>query len=295
MFLSSFSDNFIVELIEEDDCADEGLCGEFRTVSPGGLGVAIGIAVVNGPRRPERIIVADAYTLRQFKARSGREEDVTRWIPGFPPALPQTVAWDDGNLVLASWAGGVVQVWDPGAKAVIEEHAFDAAINAIRFQEDLIVADFANASVIRIPATDPSIREVLVDGLVVPAGLAASQDDLWVGDQGDGKVWKIIEDGALLASPVLVAENLEGPEGLVLDGHGDLLVVEAKAGRISSIDLETGAISAIAENLAIGAEGPTALPPTWGFNGIAVGRGGWIYATSDIEGSVFRIRPLRAH
>ena len=294
LFVSSFSDNFIVELVEEDDCADEGLCGTFRTVSPGGLGVAIGIAVVKEPRRPESIIVADAYTLRQFKARSGREEDVTRWIPGFPPALPQTVSWDDGNLVLASWAGGVVQVWDPGAKEVIEEHAFDAAVNAIRFQgDDLIVADFGSGSVIRIPANDPLTREVLVDGLVVPAGLAASPDDLWVGDQGDGKIWQIIEDGALLASPVLVADNLEGPEGLVLDGHGDLLVVEAKAGRISGIDLETGAIFAVAENLAIGAQGPPALPPTWGFNGIAVGRGGWIYATSDIEGGVYRIRPLR--
>jgi hypothetical protein len=220
---------------------------------------------------------------------------VTRWIPGFPPALPQTVAGDDGNLVLSSWAGGFVQVWDPDAKEVIEEHAFSASINAIRFQGDLIVADFANSAVIRIPASDPSVREVLADGLLVPAGLAASQDDLWVGDQADGKVWQIVEDGALLVSPVLVADNLEGPEGMVLDRDGDLLVVEAKAGRISRVDLETGAKSAVAEDLAIGAEGPASLPPTLGFNGIAVGRGGWIYATSDIEGSVYRIRPLRAH
>lgn len=295
LFVSSFSDNFIVELVEEDDCDDTGLCGKFRTVSPGGLGVSQGITVAHESGRRESIIVADAYTLRRFQAQSGREEDVTRWFPGFPPTLPLTVARDDGNLVLSSWPGGVVQVWDPDAREVIEGHAFDAAINAIRFQGDLIVADFASGSVIRIPATDPSTREILVDGLVVPAGLAASQDDLWVGDQGDGKVWKVIEGGVLLASPVLVADNLEGPEGLVLDGHGDLLVVEAKAGRISGIDLETGSLFAVAENLAIGAEGPTALPPTWAFNGIAVGRGGWIYATSDIEGSVYHIRPRRGH
>ena len=294
LFVSSFSDKSIVELIQEDDCGGEDSCGKFRTVSPGGLGVATGIAVVNESRRPESIIVADTYTLRRFKARSGREKEITRWIPGFPPALPQTVAWDDGNLVL-SGAGGFVQVWDPDTEEVVEEHAFDEAINAIRFQDDLIVADFANRSVIRIPAADPSTREILMDGLVVPAGLAASKDDLWVGDQGDGEVWQIVKDGALLVSPVLVADNLEGPEGMVLDRDGNLLVVEAKAGRISRIDLETGAKSAVAEDLAIGAEGPASFAPTWGFNGIAVGRGGWIYATSDIEGSVYRIRPLRAH
>ena len=176
---------------------------------------------------------------------------------------------------------------------MIEEYPFDAAINAIRFRGDLIVADFANSAVVRIPASDPSVREVLADGLVVPAGLAASRDDLWVGDQGTGKVWQIIEDGTLLPGPVLVADNLEGPEGLALDASGDLLVVEAKAGRISGIGLRTGETFAVAENLAIGAEGPTVLPATWYFNGIAVGRGGWIYATSDIEGSVYRIRPLR--
>ena len=235
-----------------------------------------------------------SYTIRQFKAWSGSEQDVTRWLPGLPLAFPQTVSWDDGHLVLSSWAGGVVQVWDPDAKEVIEEHAFEAAINAIRFQGDLIVADYASGSVIRIPASDPSTRQVLVDGLVVPAGLAASQDDLWVGDQGDGKVWNVIEDGALLAGPVLVADNLEGPEGLVTDGHGALLVVEVKAKRISRIDLQTGAVSAVADNLAIGAEGPAAFPPTWALSGVVVGRGGGIYGTSDIEGSVYRIRPLRS-
>jgi len=295
LFVSSFADNFIVELVQESDCASEALCGEFRTVSPGGLGVPAGIAVVTEPGRRETIFVVDAYTLRQFRALSGKEQNVTRWSPGLSPALPLTVASDGGNLVLSSWAGGFVQVWNPEAQEVIEEHAFDAAINAIRFQGDLIVADFASAGVIRIPANDPSVRQVLVDGLVVPAGLAASQDDLWVGDQGTGNVWKIIEDGALLASPVLVADNLEGPEGLALDGYGDLLVVEAKAGRISRIDLGTGETFAVAENLAIGAEGPTVLPATWYFNGVAVGRGGWIYATADKQGSVYRIRPLRRH
>jgi sugar lactone lactonase YvrE len=295
LFVSSFSDKFIVELVQEDDCDDEGLCGKFRTVSPGGLGVPCGIAVVDQLGRRETIVVADAYTLRRFQARSGEEQSVTRWFPGLNPAIPLTVAPDDGNLVLSSWSGGFVQVWNPEAEEVIEEHAFNAAINAIRFQGDLIVAELASGSVIRIPASDPSTRQVLVDGLVVPAGLAASPDDLWAGDQGDGKVWQIIEDGALLASPVLVADDLEGPEGLALDGSGDLLVVEAKAGRISRIDLDTGAIMPVAEDLAIGAEGPTVSPPTWAFNGVAVGRGGWIFATSDIDGGVYRIRPLRAH
>jgi sugar lactone lactonase YvrE len=295
LFVSSFADKFIVELVQEGDCDTERPCGEFRTVSPGGLGIPAGIAVASEPGRRETIFVADALSLREFGARSGREESVTRWAPGLSPTLPLTVAWDHGSLVLSALGGGVVQVWDLEGQEVIEEYAFAAPVNAIRFQGDLIVADLANSAVIRIPASDPSVREVLADGLLLPAGLAASRDDLWVGDQGTGKVWQIIEDGVLLASTVLVADNLEGPEGLALDACGDLLVVEAKAGRISRIDLETGETFAVAEDLAIGAEGPSGLPASWYFNGIAVGRGGWIYATSDIEGSVYRILPLRRH
>lgn len=291
LFVSSFSDNFVVELVEEGDCdEEEGECGQFRTVSPGGQGVAIGITVV--PVVRERIIVADAYTLREYGARSGRQEDITRWLPGGNPALPQTVAWDDGNLILASFSGGFVQVWDRDAKEVIEQHAFGAAINAIRFGPDLIVADFATNSVVRIPANSMA-RETLLDGLLVPAGLAASEDDLWVGDQGAGKIWKVVEDGAVLGVPVLVADGLEGPEGLAFHPSGDLLVVEAGVGRISRIDLETGARSTVADDLAIGAEGPPVFPPVWAFNGIAVGRGGWIFATSDIDQTVYRIPPPR--
>jgi hypothetical protein len=181
LLVSSYSDKFIVELVQEGDCAGEGLCGEFRTVSPGGLGLSMGIAVVHEPGRRETIVVADAYTLRQFQAQSGKDQDVTRWFPGLPPALPVTVAWDDSNLVLPSWPGGVVQVWDPRRRG----------------------------------------------------------------------------------------------------GH--------RAARFRCGDV------AVAEDLAIGAEGPASLPPTWGFNGIAVGRGGWIYATSDIDGDVYRIRPRRSH
>jgi sugar lactone lactonase YvrE len=36
LFVSSFADKFIVELVQEGDCDTEGPCGEFRTVSPGG-------------------------------------------------------------------------------------------------------------------------------------------------------------------------------------------------------------------------------------------------------------------
>ena len=71
---------------------------------PGGAGLRAGIAVASEPGRRETIFVVDVYTLRGFGARSGKEQNVTRWAPGLSPALPVTVAWDDGNLVLAGAA-----------------------------------------------------------------------------------------------------------------------------------------------------------------------------------------------
>jgi DNA-binding beta-propeller fold protein YncE len=136
--------------------------------------------------------------------------------------------------------------------------------------------------------TNPAERVTLASGLGVPVGLAATDDDLWISDAAAGSVLQIVANGESLTEPVLIAKDLASPEGLAVTPDGNLLVVEAKAGRLLSIDLGTGNVSTIAEELELGWKSDH---PTWLFNGVAVGQSGTIYVTGDIANVLYRIEP----
>jgi DNA-binding beta-propeller fold protein YncE len=236
--------------------------------------------------------VADFFTLREFDGLTGEQRSVERhWLglSGNIIGLFTTVSMDGNNLVLSSWLENEVQVWNPETHEELEiYHDFAAPLNAIRFQGDLVVAELGSNSVVRASVTNPAERVTLASGLGVPVGLAATDDDLWVSDAAAGSVLQIVANGESLAEPVLIAKDLASPEGLVVTPDGNLLVVEAKAGRLSSIDLGTGNVSTIAEELELGWKSDH---PTWLFNGVAVGQSGTIYVTGDITNVLYRIEP----
>jgi len=96
-----------------------------------------------------------------------------------------------------------------------------------------------------------------------------------------------VAGGKPLVEPVPVATDLSFPEGLAVALDGSLLVVEAGAGRLSRIDTATGQVSTVAEGLELGAPGVEGMPPTWVFNGVAVGPSGMIYITGEIANVLY--------
>jgi sugar lactone lactonase YvrE len=163
-------------------------------------------------------------------------------------------------------------------------------MNAIRFRGDLVVAELGTGSVVRRSAATGE-HVTLAAGLVVPSGLAATDWNLWVADWVTGIVWKVVAGGATLPTPIAVATGLLGPEGLAVDRDDSLLVVESRAGRLSRIDLATGKVSTVADGLSLGAPAPAGLPPTYIFNGVAVGPSGAVYVTGDVTDVLYRFRP----
>jgi glucose/arabinose dehydrogenase len=101
----------------------------------------------------------------------------------------------------------------------------------------------------------------------------------------------MVFDGKTPLTSVPVAFDLSNPEGLAVDVDGSLLVVEAGARRLSRVDLTTGEKSVVVEGLELGSEGPPGLPPTYGFNGVAVGPSRAIYITGDVSNVLYRIWP----
>jgi sugar lactone lactonase YvrE len=283
LFVSSFHDGFIAE-VQPD--------GAVRMVSSGGMISPGGVAALPRGRDSESVFVADLFSLRELDARTGQQRGVERGIAGFSPLLSPvfTVAPDGGRLLLSSWFLNAVQVWDPVAQAPVATYdGFAGPLNAIRFQGDLVVAE-QGGSVVRAQGANPAERATLAAGLGVPAGLAATDDDLWVGEWGTGRVLQLVADGQPLAPPRVVAAGLSAPEGLaVTSDQSSLLVVESGAGRLGRIELATGRVTTVAEGLALGAQGIPGLLPTWSFNGVAVGRSGAVYVSGDKANVLYRL------
>jgi len=265
--------------------------GTARAVNSGGLIMAGSVAVVPRPDGGESVFAADGWRLREFDGATGKERGV--YGPG---CNPTSVSADGENLVLSSWLlGNAVQVWNPQTQTTVEDHTdFARPVNAIRFQGDLVVADVGfeagAARVVRVSAADSTQLVTLAEGLDVPVGLAATEDDLWLSDWGTGTVLQLVADGNLLAPPTVVATGLARPEGLAMGPDGNLLVIETKAGRLSHIDLASGEVTALVEGLKLGLPASPAFPPSHIFTGLAVGSSGTIYITSDVKNQLLAIR-----
>ncbi len=242
------------------------------------------------PRCRESLYVADLWEMKQFDARTGRCLGVTRQAFSRPSIIePITVAPCGGDLVLTSWFGNAVQVWDPEtASEVARWDDFSVPVNAISVGDDLIVADLGTHGLVR---QQPDGTRSHLDGLLyVPSGLAAAGGELWAADWLTGVVYQFVEDGVDLAAPLVIASGLVLPEGMAVAKDGALLVVESGAGRVTRIDPASGTTSEVACGLALGAPASQSMMPTWGFNGIAVGARGDMYVTGDIGNVIYRIR-----
>lgn len=127
-----------------------------------------------------------------------------------------------------------------------------------------------------------------------PVGLAASGDLLFVSDWYTGSIWKV-DASAAAPVPSLIASGLVNPEGLALDDSGGLLVVETGTQRLVRVDLATGGVSTVAENLSIGLLGATpSTPPHLALNGVAVAPSSDIFVAGDQANVLHRIKPRTA-
>jgi glucose/arabinose dehydrogenase len=100
---------------------------------------------------------------------------------------------------------------------------------------------------------------------------------------------RIVQVDLASGATKVVATGLAAPEGLAMDAQGRLLVVETGRGRIAVIDPKTGAQpETIDVDLPVGLRSP-AGPPSYLPNGVAAGRDGSIYMSSDVDSAVYRL------
>lgn len=267
--------------------------GQPRYISPGGMILPQGLAVLPGANGQDALFVADQYNLRQFNGLSGKQENMYKasLIPDEtnPLTTAMNVSADGNNLVVSSWFGGAVQVFDPKANQVLEEYAMAVPIDALRFKDDIVVSDLGLGGVVW--ASDHSII-LPIDNVNVfaPGGLATDGETIWMADWGTGLVWQIGFEGKTPLAPSVVASGLSFPEGLAFEGEGSLVVIETGISQLSRINLSTGEVTKIVDGLELNGPGLEGFPPTWAFDGVAVGQTGDIYVSGGGPNVIYRVK-----
>ncbi|HEX8539558.1 MAG TPA: gluconolaconase, partial [Cystobacter sp.] len=145
---------------------------------------------------------------------------------------------------------------------------------------------------VKVDGAEPSGTTVLTEGLKGPVGLVADTEaqepGVYVTEVRSGQVTRVrLSDGARRT----VAKGLKAPEGIARHPDGGLIVAEVGRKRLVRIDPATGRSTVLASGLRIGLPESEGLPPGYLPTGVAVGRSGTIYLSSDIESALYRFVP----
>jgi sugar lactone lactonase YvrE len=280
LFVTSMTDNGVY-LVDKQT-------GAHRTIVEGKLAVPTDLAVTSEDGK-ETVHVADVFSYRKVDGANGDVTDVLR-VHGETHAYPIGISVGPKNVLLSSWFSNTVEKVDrKTGKLVATLGEFAAPVDAVEFADGtMYVAELASGNLVKVSA-DGKERSTVMKELRGPVAMVHGAGPLiYVTEISAGVVTEI---DVAAGTRRVVADNLTGPEGIDLGPDGRLYVAEVGQKRVVAIDPATGAKTVIAANLDIGLApfpgGPPALVPT----GVAVGRTGIVYVSSDIRNSLYKLTP----
>jgi sugar lactone lactonase YvrE len=279
VFVSNMADNGIQEV----DVAK----GTARQVVRGKLAIPLGIAAVPDGSR-DTLYVADVFALRAVDSAQGKVTDIARsHAAGTPIGYPVAVTANQRYVVVTN-NEGPVQRYERSTMRLLQSWKDTHAGNAIEMPSGaLIVAQTTRGKLSRISGNgEGEERDEILADLAAPVGLAIADDSsVYVSEMASGQVSQINVNSGTRR---VIAQGLDRPQGIATDGPA-VLVVEAGKGRLLRVEPGSGAVEArievVARDLPVGLPN---VPIT--LAGVAVGAGGTIYVTSDVENSIWRLR-----
>lgn len=280
LFISSAQDGGLIQV---------NMDGTTRTILDNSFCNAGDVEIIDNA-----LFMPDILSLKSFDKNSGMQNPTYRHMIGQPGVIgPFTIDHEDDHIVLTSWFGNAVQIWNiKENKEVAMHHDFPVPINAILADGALIVAaQGTTPGAAQIIRQIGDKREVLMDtakGLAVPAGLAANDGNVYVSDFFLGKVYQVTENGEILAAPKVIIEGLQQPEGLQIGPKGNLLVVETGANQVLSVNLNSGEKTVLVSDVPLGMAGMPNMPPTWKLSDVDYDADGNLYVPSDVENMVYK-------
>lgn len=275
MFVSNMADNGIQQV--------DVRTGAVRQVIKGSLAIPLGVAAVTDAGR-DTLYVADVFALRSVDASQGKVTDIARaHAAGTPIGYPVAVTANQRHVIVTN-NEGPVQRYERSTMRLVHNWTDTHAGNAIEMPSGvLIIAETSRGKLSSITGSgEGEQRSQLAGEFAAPLGLAIAADNaVYVSEIATGQVsWVDIDSGARR----VIVKGLDRPQGIAMDGTA-VLVVEAGKGQLVRVEPRSGAVEVIARGLPIGLPNvPTTLA------GVAVGAGGTIYVTSDVENSIWRLK-----
>jgi sugar lactone lactonase YvrE len=283
---------YVSNMVDNDIRVVNPADGSIRPVVEARLTVPSGLAVAPEDE-DERLYVADVYALRRVGGKDGKISQTTR-VLSTRMTFPMQVSLSEKHVVLGSAYLGQVQVLDRASGDVLRTIANHNGVQGVLELPDgtLLVAEATTGRLVRVDGAEPAGTTVLAEGLEGPVGLVADtgaqEPGVFVTEVRSGRVTRVrLSDGAKST----VAKGLKAPEGIARHPDGGLIVAEVGRQRLVRIDPATGRLTVLASGLRIGLPESKGLPPGYMPTGVAVGRSGTIYLSSDIESALYRFVP----
>ncbi|WNG25182.1 gluconolaconase [Cystobacter fuscus] len=284
---------YVSNMVDNDIRVVNPADGSVRQLVEARLSVPSGIAVAPEDE-DEQLYVADVYAFRRVGGRDGKITQTTRTL-STRMTFPMNVSLGAKHVVLSSAYLASVQVLDRATGDILRTIPNTNGVQGALELPDgtLLVAEATTGRLVKVDGAEPAGTTVLAEGLKGPVGLVADTEaeepGVYVTEVRSGNVTRVrLSDGARRT----VAKGLKAPEGIARHPDGGLIVAEVGRKQLVRIDPATGRSTVIAKGLRIGLPESEGLPPGYIPTGVAVGRSGTIYLTSDMESALYRFVPV---
>lgn len=282
---------FVTNMVDNGVYQVDTRTGGARTIIEGRLASPSDIAVFSDGER-ETLHIADVFSYRTIDGASGAVETMLR-MQGDTLEYPLGISANARHVLLTSWFSGSVQRVDrKTGKSLAMLHGFKAPVDAIETAKgELLVLELGTGSLLRVTGADSKDQVAIAKDLAAPTAMVEGPDNVvYVTETAGGRVVQIdIASGARKT----VSEGLVAPEGIDLGPDGRLYVAEVGHRRVVAIDPANGERTVIATNLDIDLKTYKDGPPAFITTGVAVGKSGTVYVSSDIRNSIYKLIPVR--
>jgi sugar lactone lactonase YvrE len=262
--------------------------GSTKTIVEGKLAIPSDIAV-SSENGKDTLYVADVFSYRTVDGSSGAVTDVLR-VHGETHNYPLGIAYGPRHVILTSWFSNSVEKVDrKTGKLVATLTDFNVPIDAIETADGtLYVIELASGNLVKV-SPDGKHRSIVAKELRAPAAIVQGPGNIvFISELAAGAIVQIdVSNG----SRKVVADGLAGPEGLDIGPDGRIYVAEVGQKRVVAIDPANGKKTVIASNLDIGLPPYPGGPPGFVTTGVAVGKSGTVYVSSDIRNSIYKLTP----
>lgn len=283
---------YVSNMVDNDIHVVNPADGSVRPLVESRLSVPSGLAVAPEDE-DEQLYVADVYAFRRVGGRDGKISQTTR-VLSTRMTFPMNVSLGAKHVVLSSAYLASVQVLDRASGELLRTIPNTNGVQGVLELPDgtLLVAEATTGRLVRVDSAEPAGTTVLTTGLEGPVGLVADTEaeepGVYVTEVRSGRVTRVrLSDGVKRT----VAKGLKAPEGIARHPDGGLIVAEVGRKQLVRIDPATGRSTVLASGLRIGLPESDGLPPGYIPTGVAVGRSGTLYLSSDVESALYRFVP----